>query len=614
MVRLGIWVLAVLLGALATGGALAASDPHPLRPPEMDSPRATIQSVFSEVEHAFAARREGDPRRLEDILRGRAIYLLDLDDEPPQLRTEIGVESILMFYEILSRIEQPPLSDIPGREEVERDDIKSWLIPNSTLLVTRTDEDLGLPRFRLSDGSLKQLRNDYALIKELPKRAGSVWFDTYEAFRQGVGPLLGRAIDEHHIASAPAWWRTEILLVPVWKLCVLVLFHVVALLIAAAVFLLLHRWKQARPDGTAPLASLLILSATLMGLIAALQQLVGYELQITGPLLRVLEVVWTAVFTGGAVMFAFGVLRLSTELFVRIAKLRDRPADEHIIRLVFRALGLVVAIGLLVVAAQRLGIPVSGIVTGLGVGGIAVALAAQGTLQNLLGGAMLLADRPLRVGDFCRYGDRIGTLEAIGLRSSRLRSLDRTLVTVPNSDLAAMHVENYRHRDRILMQTSFGLRYETRPDQLRCILADIRAMLIAHPKVLNEPARVRFVGFGQSSLDIEIFAYVRTTDFNEFAAIREDLLLRIFDIVARAGGSFAFPSQTVYLRRDGNGDPNAVEAAEAKVAQWRRIGMLPFPEFDTGQRGELTDTLPYPPEGSPHARTQDTLQPSSVVP
>jgi small-conductance mechanosensitive channel len=386
---------------------------------------------------------------------------------------------------------------------------------------------------------------------------------------------------------------------------VAVLLHLLALAIAAGAFWLAYRWRR-HDDGSASRLAVIIVAAVLMALAAALQQTVGVELQVTGPVLRVFEILWTAVFTAGALLFASGILRLSADMFVALAKLRARPSDEHVIRLAFRALALVVAIGLLVAAAQRLGVPVSGIVTGLGVGGIAVALAAQTTLQNLLGGVILVTDRPLRVGDFCSYGDRVGTLEAIGLRSSRIRSLDRTLVTIPNADLAALHIENYAFRDRILLKTDFGLRYETRPDQLRCVLADIRAMLIAHPKVFPEPARARFTGMGQSSLDIKLFAYVRTADFNEFLGIREDLMLRIIDIVERAGASFAIPSQIVYLRRDAPPNEAAVEAAEAKVAQWRQTGMLPFPEFETGQRGELTDTLPYPPEGSPHAATHPT--------
>jgi MscS family membrane protein len=166
-----------------------------------------------------------------------------------------------------------------------------------------------------------------------------------------------------------------------------------------------------------------------------------------------------------------------------------------------------------------------------------------------------------------------------------------------------MQIENFAERDSNLLHTSVGLRYETTPDQLRAVLADIRAMLVAHPEVTAEPARARFVEFGDSALMVEIFAYVREPDYNGYLAIREDIMLRVMEIAARNGTSVAFPSRTLYLRRDRDPDPARREEAEAKIAGWRKDGMLPFPFMDSGMRGELQDTLPYPPEGSAQRRT-----------
>ena len=118
--------------------------------------------------------------------------------------------------------------------------------------------------------------------------------------------------------------------------------------------------------------------------------------------------------------------------------------------------------------------PVYGIAAGLGVGGLAVALAAQPTIENLLGGMSLFADKPVRVGDVCKYGDAVGTIEAIGIRSARIRGEDRTLTTIPNAALAKMPIVNLSQRDRMLIQTVIGLRYETTPEQLRYVLVKLR--------------------------------------------------------------------------------------------------------------------------------------------
>jgi MscS family membrane protein len=249
----------------------------------------------------------------------------------------------------------------------------------------------------------------------------------------------------------------------------------------------------------------------------------------------------------------------------------------------------------------NLGFNVTALVAGFGVGGIAVALAAQRTIENLFGGAMLFADRPVRVGDFCRYGDKIGTVEEIGLRSTRVRSLDRTLITIPNAEFSSIQLENFAARDRIRLFCMIGLRYETTPDQLRYVLAKLREMLLAHPKITPDPARVRFVGFGAYSLDLEVFAYAYTSDWNEFLQIREDIFLRVMDIVEEAGTGFAFPSQTMYVGKDEGLDVAHGRSAAKQVAAWRNEGKLPFPEFPPERRSEIQDTLVYPPEGSPGA-------------
>jgi len=234
--------------------------------------------------------------------------------------------------------------------------------------------------------------------------------------------------------------------------------------------------------------------------------------------------------------------------------------DAHIIRAGISLFGIGATAALLVMGADRVGMPVYGIVAGLGVGGLAVALAAQPTIENLIGGLSLFADKPVRVGDFCQYGDQSGTVEAIGIRSARIRGMDRTLTTIPNAALAKMPIVNVSQRDRMLIQTVIGLRYETNEQQLRNILGSLRDLLLTHPRILSDTARARFIGLGASSLDIEVFAYVMTPDWPEFLGIREEILLRVMQIVEAAGTSFAFPSQTLYLGRDRIVDPVAATA------------------------------------------------------
>lgn len=264
---------------------------------------------------------------------------------------------------------------------------------------------------------------------------------------------------------------------------------------------------------------------------------------------------------------------------------------------------LVIAAGLIVIL-DTLGFDVSAGLAALGIGGIAVALGAQKTIENLIGSITLIADHPIREGDFCKFGDQLGLVEEIGMRSTRIRTLDRTIVTVPNGEFSSLKIENFAMRDKFWFHPSIGLRYETTPDQIRYLLIQIRAMLLSHPKVDPDPARVRFTGLGADSLTIEIFAYVKCTDMNEFLQIQEELTLNIMDIVDACGAGFAFPSQTVYMARDQKPDDAKRLAVEEKMRTLRGISAEP----DEAAEGDETDTPPRSTSDAPDVPEQ----PSSV--
>jgi len=247
---------------------------------------------------------------------------------------------------------------------------------------------------------------------------------------------------------------------------------------------------------------------------------------------------------------------------------------------------------------QNLGFSISGLLTGLGIGGLAVALASQKTIENLFGGFMIVADRPVKIGDFCKIGEHLGTIEDIGLRSSRLRTLDRTVVSIPNAEMSTVRIENYGIRDKIRYYTVLQVGYDTTPDQMRHLLIELRRMLYSHPKTLPDPCRVRFINFGAHSLDIEVFVFANTTDWQEFTGIREDINLRVMDIVSESGAYFAYPTQTLYLGRHSGSDAERARSAEQKIAEWRSSDTLPLPEFPPALIAELDDSLDYPPKGS----------------
>ena len=194
------------------------------------------------------------------------------------------------------------------------------------------------------------------------------------------------------------------------------------------------------------------------------------------------------------------------------------------------------------------GYPVTSMLAGLGVGGIAVALAAKTTLENLLGAFLLRLDQPFKIGDLVALGELRGHVEHIGFRSTRIRTLDRTVVSIPNSSLADQRVENHAPRDRFRLFFVVGLVYETTASQMKTALASIEALLKSHPKVWQKSSvAVYFKAMAASSLDIEVVAYFCAGSPREFNAIRQEVLLKVMEAIENAGSSIAFPSSTVYM-------------------------------------------------------------------
>jgi MscS family membrane protein len=216
------------------------------------------------------------------------------------------------------------------------------------------------------------------------------------------------------------------------------------------------------------------------------------------------------------------------------------PLGAKIFQLFLLALGVVALL-------SELGYPVASLVAGLGIGGLAVALAAQKTLENLFGALAIGADQPFRQGDFVSVEGQLGTIEAIGLRSTRLRTLDRTLITIPNGKLAEMRLETFAVRDRLRLACTLGLIYETTEQQLRSVLRGLEAVLRAHPKLFPEGVGVHFKEIGIYSLNVEVNAWFTTSDWDEFVLIREDTLLAFLGVIEASGTRLALPTRTLHV-------------------------------------------------------------------
>ncbi len=303
--------------------------------------------------------------------------------------------------------------------------------------------------------------------------------------------------------------------------------------------------------------------------------------------------VWFAVY--------WGLVMASRSVTGRVAKRleqRGMLAEQSLLLIIRRFINIIVFLALALYVLSQLDVNLSTALAGLGIGGIAIGFGAQKTFENLFGGVSVLTDKVIRVGDTCKINDVVGMVEDIGLRSTQMRTLARTLVSLPNGTVASANVENLSQRDKILFQHVLGLRYETSADQLRFVLMEIRNLLYGHSRVESSTARVRFLRFSTSSLDVEVLGYILTKDFATYLGIQEDLLLRIMDIVESSGSGMAFPSHTMYLAKESPLNDQRTLAAEQAIHRLREKNELPFPDHDRETIAKIENTVEFPPPDS----------------
>jgi MscS family membrane protein len=308
-------------------------------------------------------------------------------------------------------------------------------------------------------------------------------------------------------------------------------------------FALRHMTK--RPDITNPTAlphpaRLLIIAAWIQWLLFHYSMpLVARQAgSTTAMILTIVALVWIVILVN---FKCEGYLRKRMERRGRIGTAAILAPARRVVDVIAALIGFMFLL-------HTFGVNPSTALAGLGVGGIAVALAAQKTLENVIGGASLIMDEAVRAGDYFKMGDVLGTVEAIGLRSTRVRTLDRTVVTIPNGLMATMVLENFSARDSFWLRHLVGLGYDTPPSVLNRVLDDVRRLLNQDGRVLPSSTRVRLLRFGGSSLELEIFAYVLAREWNHFLEIQEDLLMQIMAIIAKSGAEIAYPVHTVHLK------------------------------------------------------------------
>lgn len=590
-------VLSLMTPLSVAQDAVPMFDSYPLRPADTSSPHDTLQSFNASVNRIQQALETGEPEVAIWRPMRRAFETFDFSQLPQRGKQAKQIEAALLLKEILDRIELPPDEEIPGDEELAEDEkaLTHWSIPNTRITIARVEEGPRAGAFLFTAETVDRLEEFYEDAKHLPYKHGAL-VGVYQDYIHRPGRIVPRS----WAAMIPQWAETVVLGEALWQWLGFAIVVVTASFVIGGSL----RWGR-RWDARDHCSRALVRFGTLLGVLASILVVYVSGLVLHNVLrfasdwwIYLSATIWALIFFGMGWLILLVAGRLA-EVVNEVRSIKESSIDGQLVRTLFRLFSLVILALLVLYAANFFGMPLTPVVASIGMGGLAIVLAVRPTLENVIGGLTLFVDKPVRIGDYCHYGTDYGTVEDIGLRSTRLRKLDDTVVSVPNADFSQRELINYARRRRILYESTLGLRYETTSGQLRYVITKLREMLIGHPKVSLDSLRVRFHSFGAYSLDLKLFAYIRTRDWPDYLAIREDINLRIIDIVKEAGTGFAFPSQTAYLSRDSGLDIERGQQAEEAVQGWRSKGELPFPKFDKDLRDKKEDVLDYPPAGSP---------------
>ena len=232
------------------------------------------------------------------------------------------------------------------------------------------------------------------------------------------------------------------------------------------------------------------------------------------------------------------------------AEATENKMDDQLIPFIIEIAKIITYVfALVIVMGNIFEVNITALATGLGIGGLALAMASKESLENLLGSFTIFFDQPFTVGDIVTVGSVTGVVEKVGFRSTRIRTFDKSLVTVPNKKMIDAELDNLGLRPIRRVKFNIGLTYETTPEQIKAIVTDIQEMINLHEKT-NQDGRVRFQEFGSSSLDIMVMYFVDSPKWEDLINVKEDVNYKIMEIVKRHNSDFAFPSTTVYLQKN----------------------------------------------------------------
>ena len=538
-----------LVGGTVARGAESSIN---FRPADTSSPRSTLKEFIDASNEIYDRIRENQfLDRNSNEFRATALRMLDCLDQrdlPEFASEQRAAEVAICLKEILDRVDLPPYAEIPGIEEVRKDDgaLSRWRIPGTRITIARVDDGPQKHEYLFSRETVDNATGYYEDVKSFPYRTTEP--KTTPGFYNWYYSSPGSQLISPIINKLPLAFRNQIFGMAVWKWPALILSSIVAVLMMVLIyrihFKLTNLWK-----GRNSILYCLTIMFPILAMLTPL--LVSYMVKdllvVRGIPYYIVD--FSALFASliAAMYVVFALCNRVAEIIITSPRINPQGLNAQLIRIISRLMSLVLAVVIFLIGGQYLGIKLITLLASAGIGGLAIALAAQDTLKTLFGTIMLMADKPFRVGERIQFNSYDGFVEDIGLRSTRVRLLTGNLVTIPNDELARFDIENITRRPHIRRKANLKIPLDTPREKVEQCLHVIRAALKDHDGMNPDyPPRVFFDEFNDDSFNIKIFYWFNPPEYWDFLAFSEKLNLTIFQAFEEQGVQFSQPYRVVH--------------------------------------------------------------------
>ncbi|MBQ47170.1 MAG: hypothetical protein CMP10_06825 [Zetaproteobacteria bacterium] len=505
-----------------------------LAPVKTESPKETMHSFMKSMEAYRIAKKAGNAHEAREAI-DRARRTFNYGDTPTVGRYDLGNRGAVYLKEVLDRVIVVDYKRIPPSKD-EPDLPVVWRLKGTEIAIGRVQQEGSSAKYLFTHSTLLRARDFFETVRHLPYLKGT---------GQGAGysePIIQRVL--------PKIMRQGFAGLDLWQWFGLFILGSMGFLIrklASGLITIFKRftsWSKLDWDDRILNAIDQQLAIALMALFWLVSiNLLGIE----GNIYLLLKFTIKAIINFCIVWMAYSISAIFSEYLQRKAQKSEFKIDNQLAPMLGKTVRILTLIFGTLMALQNLDYNVMSVVAGLGLGGLAFALAAKDTAANIFGSIMILSDRPFKVGDWVKFAGVEGVIEEVGFRSTKVRTFYNSIICIPNSVVANENIDNYGRRQWRRVKSNLGITYDTPPEKIEAFLEGIKNVIKANQKSRKDYYHVVFEGFGPSALDIMLYFFLKVDDWSEELVERQNIYLEILRLASDLGIDFAFPTQSLHV-------------------------------------------------------------------